>query len=101
MDQASDGGRAATVGGVEQSARRSWGAVLELGFKVPEDISIAGYDDILISRLITPKLTTIAEPIKEMSQAMVNILIKKIHNKKAKNEDILLNTKLIIRDTVK
>jgi len=74
--------------------------VTELGLKVPEDIAVAGYDNIRMSKLVTPKLTTVAEPIKVMAQNAVIMLLKKINNKKTKNEDILLKTKLIIRDSV-
>ena len=71
--------------------------VTEIGLKVPEDVSIAGYDNIVMSKLVTPQLTTVSEPIKEMAQNAVNILLEKINNRKVKNKDIILKTELIIR----
>jgi len=43
--------------------------------RVPEDIKIVGFDDVMISRLTTPPITTIHQPIKEMAVAAVDIVI--------------------------
>lgn len=76
--------------------------VTEKGFRVPEDIAIAGYDNILLSKLVTPKLTTVQEPIKQMAKTAIKILIEKINNKnnkKVKNKNIILGVKLLIRES--
>lgn len=71
--------------------------VIEKGFCVPKDVAIAGYDNIAISKLVTPSLTTVQEPIKQMAQEAVKILIDKIKNKWNINKNVVLDTKLIIR----
>lgn len=54
--------------------------------KVPEDISITGYDDIYVSNVITPKLTTMAQPTYEMGCLAARILIKSIEGKNDEKE---------------
>jgi LacI family transcriptional regulator len=47
----------------------------QLGFKVPEDVSIAGFDDSWIAQSVWPALTTIHQPITEMGYAAAVRLI--------------------------
>jgi DNA-binding LacI/PurR family transcriptional regulator len=50
----------------------------EAGRRVPEEISIVGFDDILASSYISPALTTVAQPGYEMGQAAAQLLLHKI-----------------------
>jgi LacI family transcriptional regulator len=43
------------------------------GFKVPSDISVLGFDDVLLSRYSRPKLSTLHYPIEEMAMQATNI----------------------------
>lgn len=45
------------------------------GFRVPEDISVVGYDDLGIASMVTPRLTTIRQPFKEIAARAVNALV--------------------------
>lgn len=45
-----------------------------LGLRVPEDIKVVGFDDVLISQMSTPSITTIHQPMKEMAEAAINAL---------------------------
>lgn len=47
----------------------------KMNIKIPEEIKIIGFDDVIISSLTTPMITTIHQPIKEMAQQAVEILI--------------------------
>ena len=73
--------------------------VLERGFKVPGDMVIAGYDNIVMSSLVSPQLTTVAEPIELMAKEAINILLKKMQGVRVKITDIVLDTRLIIRES--
>lgn len=53
-----------------------------LGLKVPDDVSVAGFDDTELATNIWPELTTIQQPIVEMSRKAVELLIAVIHNDK-------------------
>lgn len=50
------------------------------GFKVPNDISVIGFDDVLLSRYSRPKLTTLHYPIEEMAEFAAQLALKKITN---------------------
>ena len=55
-------------------------AIKELGLRIPEDISIIGFDDIEIARHLTPALTTLRMKIPEMASIVVSTLITSIDN---------------------
>ncbi|SCY32714.1 LacI family DNA-binding transcriptional regulator [Alkaliphilus peptidifermentans] len=76
-------------------------AIGEKNLKIPEDISIIGFDDNIFSSFLTPALTTVQRPIKEISQEGANNLIKLIDKTKVEKDTIYINTELVIRDSVK
>jgi LacI family transcriptional regulator len=51
-------------------------AARELGLRVPEDISILGFDDVELAALVDPPLTTVHQPKYEMGEAGIEILLK-------------------------
>lgn len=70
----------------------------KLGIKVPEDISVIGYDNISLSSLINPALTTISQPIRQLGQKAAEIVIAKI-NGESVEEQVLYEGQLVLRDT--
>ncbi|HER24897.1 MAG TPA: LacI family transcriptional regulator [Candidatus Atribacteria bacterium] len=78
-------------------------AFVQLKVRVPEDISIIGFDNISFSDCTYPPLTTIAQPTYLMGQKAVEILLKLIDKKKIKKskKSIELETELIQRDSVR
>lgn len=71
------------------------------GLKVPDDISITGYDDEPLASLISPALTTIRKPLKQMSAEALKLLLEILEGGSQSNRRILVAPKLIIRDSVK
>lgn len=71
------------------------------GIKVPEDISVVGYDNHIYSTISTPRITTIDANSYEMSNHAVDIIIKKIHDNTYKCGRILITGKLVERDSVR
>jgi LacI family sucrose operon transcriptional repressor len=61
----------------------------KLGKQITKDLKIVGYDDINLASLIVPPLTTIKQPIKEMGELAVRILIDQIEDKQVVVENIL------------
>jgi LacI family transcriptional regulator len=55
-------------------------ALRKLERHIPEDVSIIGFDDIKLASLTTPALTTIAQPLFELSKTAVDLLIQRIQN---------------------
>ncbi len=70
------------------------------GKKVPEDVQLIGFDNIMMSRLMTPELTTVAQPIAEMGAKAAQILIDHIEGKEVPQKNIF-EVKLINRETTK
>ncbi len=71
-------------------------AAYEMGIRVPEQLTITGFDDVPISRSCIPRLTTIRMPIAEIATAAVNNLIDRIEGKRP-GPMIRLTPELIIR----
>ena len=74
-------------------------AALEAGLKIPEDISITGFDDIPLASYFDPPLTTIQQDFKTIGIKAVDILIKSIQNENRGNEHIMVDTMLIHRNS--
>lgn len=70
-----------------------------LGFKVPKDVSVIGYDNIKISLMLRVPLTVINQPKYGTGKIAANILFKLLEGKK-EEEKIILNPELVIREPV-
>ena len=70
----------------------------EIKIRIPEDIKLVGFDDVDISQLTTPKITTVHQPIKEMARLSIELIDAKYNNIEV-NEKTILPIKLIIRES--
>ena len=76
-------------------------AITDAGLKIPEDISIAGYDGVLVSELMNPRLTTIKQNAAKIGEEAARLLIHTIENKKNLIlEPVIVEGELIIRDSI-
>lgn len=75
--------------------------IREYGKRIPEDISIIGFDDIEISRLTTPALTTIHQDIQKKGKLAVHTLLQLLDTPNAAPTSISLPTRLIERESVR
>ena len=71
------------------------GALNALGFSVPDDIPVVGYDNIGQASLFTPSLTTIDQNIALGGETLVDLLLKKLAGEPAAST--LTQTRLIVR----
>lgn len=71
------------------------------GLRVPNDLSIVGFDDIPMARYLTPPLTTMRQPMEEMGRRTTNALIDLLEGHAAPSPvaDLVLRPELIIRDS--
>ncbi|QMV42843.1 LacI family transcriptional regulator [Cohnella cholangitidis] len=69
----------------------------ELGFRVPEDVSVIGFDNITESMVVTPELTTIHVEKEKMAQVAVDMLIELIHEGLNTTTKTTIDTKFIER----
>lgn len=68
------------------------------GLRVPQDVQVIGFDNINLSSLMTPEITTVAQPIQEMGAAAVRILLDYLDGKAVEKRNIF-DVELIIRET--
>lgn len=77
-------------------------ALRERNLKIPQDISIVGFDDIQTAKLIDPSLTTIRQPAYEMGQKASEILINSLNNKNTDSTGVItFKPTLIVRNSTK
>ncbi len=76
-------------------------AVGEVGLRVPNDVSVVGYDDIKMASEFEPKLTTIRQPIYEMGKRSIQLMLKEVAGAQEFPEAIVLSASLVKRDSVR
>jgi len=72
-------------------------ALREKGFKIPEDVSIVGYDDVLYSELIDPPLTTVRIKKYELGFEAMKMLMSRLKGRRKKIKKVILDVELIVR----
>lgn len=76
-------------------------ALRDKGMRVPEDVSVVGFNDIDLARAFYPKLTTIHQPMYDMGSVAMRMLIKLINNKVLEEGHFELGYNLVERDSCK
>jgi LacI family transcriptional regulator len=79
------------------------GAIRELtehGLSVPQDVSVVGFDDAPIAEMISPPLTTVRQPLQDMADIAVSLLLARVSNTAGKRRTRrVLPTSLVVRDS--
>jgi LacI family transcriptional regulator len=88
----------AIVAANDEMAIGAMRAFQDAGLRIPEDIAIAGFDDIVLSRYISPKLTTVRQPIKQMANLATHMLFQAL-NGNFSIENARLEAELVIRES--
>jgi LacI family transcriptional regulator len=68
----------AIIGGNNVIALGALQAILDLGFRCPTDVSVVGIDDVPWSALVRPRVTTVAQPIEEISRVAIEWLLERM-----------------------
>jgi LacI family transcriptional regulator len=74
-------------------------AFRDAALKVPEDISVLGFDDIEQAAFNVPRLTTIRQPLMRMGELAASSLITRIEQPEVKTEDVVVEPKLVVRES--
>jgi DNA-binding LacI/PurR family transcriptional regulator len=72
-------------------------AFREAGLRVPQDISVVGFDDVPLAVFSDPQLTTIRQPLQRMGQIAAKTLIDQIEQKAEFQPEIIIEPELIVR----
>jgi len=73
----------------------------EQGLRVPDDISVTGFDNIRWTDVVTPRLTTIAQPVGAIGARAVELMLERISGQKIAAARTVFDVELIERDSVK
>jgi LacI family transcriptional regulator len=71
----------------------------ERGMRVPDDVSVVGFDDSEQSAIVHPALTTVRQPLAEMGRMAVSLLLRLLDNQRLEALHIELKTRLVVRDS--
>uniref|UniRef100_A0A7C3RVU3 LacI family DNA-binding transcriptional regulator n=1 Tax=Dictyoglomus thermophilum TaxID=14 RepID=A0A7C3RVU3_DICTH len=76
-------------------------ALFEASLKIPEDISIVGFNNISISKFLNPPLTTISIPIEDLVETAINLLLERIEKNRKNSKKVIIATELVVRNSCK
>lgn len=86
----------------DEMASGAMTAARELGLKVPEQLSVVGFDDVIFARYLYPKLTTIYNPIKEIGEMAAHWVLQNVYGAKAtKKLQYEFQPHLVSRDSLR
>jgi len=72
-------------------------AARQRGLAVPDDLSLVGFDDVDLSRVTTPELTTVSQPLHELGRLAITVLYRQIDGQPLDAYRVELSTRLIVR----
>lgn len=73
------------------------GYLHEKNYQIPTDVAVAGFDDIYLSKIVTPNLTTYRQPLQVIAQEVLKMLIDKISTPAIEEKKIVVKGQLIVR----
>lgn len=75
-------------------------AARRLGYEVPREMSVTGFDNIDISAYIDPALTTVTQPGRELGEVAMRLMVDILNNRPIEERRIILPAELVIRESV-
>jgi LacI family transcriptional regulator len=89
----------AIFAGSDQQAFGVYEAARQRGLRVPQDLSVVGFDDLPVSRWVSPPLTTVRQPLAEMGRTAAQMLGDVIEGLPLRSTRVELSTELIVRES--
>lgn len=72
-------------------------AIREIGWRIPDDVALVGFDDTIWSALVQPAITLIAQPTKEIGQTATELLLQRVSQPDQVVRQVILKGQLIVR----
>ncbi len=76
-------------------------ALNEMNINVPEEVSLVGFDNLEMARVVRPKVTIVTQPIEEIGKRIAQTILRAIETQNREKQCIKLDTELVIQDSVK
>lgn len=89
----------AVFAGSDQQAFGVYEAARQRGLRVPQDLSVVGFDDLPVARWVSPPLTTVRQPLAEMGQAAAQMLGELVAGASLRSSRVELSTELVVRES--
>ena len=87
----------AIFAGNDAQAAGVYQALYERNIRVPEQMSVIGFDDVMYTAQMSPPLTTIHQPLVEIGKMAVNMLLRLIAGEQLESNHVELSTSLVVR----
>ncbi|WP_306322107.1 MULTISPECIES: LacI family DNA-binding transcriptional regulator [unclassified Streptomyces] len=89
----------AVVTGADVAAMGVWRAAHELGLRVPDDVSIVGYNNTAVADLATVQLTSVDQAGHDMGSTAVRLLIERVEGRRDRAVQVSMTPRLVVRDS--
>ncbi|GAA1360672.1 LacI family DNA-binding transcriptional regulator [Streptomyces beijiangensis] len=89
----------AIFAGSDHQALGTYRAAAELGLRVPQDLSVVGFDDLPFADWVTPRLTTVRTPLAEMTALAARMVLDLIAGETPATTRVEVATELIVRES--
>jgi len=89
----------AIFAGTDQQAAGVYREARRRGLRIPDDLSVVGFDDVAVGEWLTPALTTVRQPLEDMAREAIRTALTLVHNGSAPDVRRELSTSLVVRDS--
>jgi len=73
--------------------------IRKLGYSIPNDIAVIAFDDHILFQLYNPPITSITQPVQQLSECIIDTMLRKLTNKKIRQQQIEVPTTLVLRQS--
>jgi LacI family transcriptional regulator len=91
----------AIFAGSDQQALRVYEAARQRGLRIPQELSVVGFEDLPVARWVSPSLTTVRQSLAEMCRAAAQMLGEFIEDRPLRGRRVELSTELIMRESTR
>jgi LacI family transcriptional regulator len=99
LDITGAGRLTAIFAGSDQQALGVYEAARQRGLRIPQDLSVVGFDDLPLARWVSPPMTTVRQPLAEMGRVAAEVLGDLIEGVSPRSRRVELSTELIVRES--
>ncbi len=89
----------AIISGSDEQAYGVYLAARDRGLRIPEDLSVVGFDDVDLGRWVTPQLTTVRQPLASMASEATRLVLALARGEKVGSSQVRLASELVVRDS--
>lgn len=74
-------------------------AAKQLGLRVPEDLSVIGFDNTILALVSGPTLTTVAQPLESLGKAAINLIVQELEGEQEPIQRVIMSPRLVVRES--